>query len=1152
MATPSITINLPAQGNVNQAIPLSFALGGVSYAWNFGDGTTSNEINPTKVWANAGVYTVTLQVTGGGVSLTASGVITILGTPKPLSISLPSNMTGTVGQPVQFTPTVTGGVAPLTFSWAFGDGQTGTQQNPSHVYATAGNYGVGLAAKDANGISANASTSVIVTSPPVPTNIFPNLLNPPPLPFSGAVVNVATEQQLQAAVTNLKSGQTIVIAKGTYNLTAGLYIGLNSQVTNVGIRGSTNNPDDVKLLGKGMDNGAIAMGISVWNAQNVVIANLSIGNVWYDCIELKGDNGANAITIYNCHLFDSGEQIIKGQPKTSGGGVSNSSLKYCRIGYTTNPSKVDHGGGTGYTNGLDIHGGSNWIVSNNVFENFHTPDGSGALWAPAVLFWNHSANNVVDGNTFINCDRAIAFGLNELSSGFDCQGGAIKNNFITMSPGLYSASRKAGSDGVIIVWDSPNTVVAHNTILTNGNTNYSIQLRFKETKGVSVVNNLTDVPINTTRDGATGTETGNYSGAATNMFINYLIGDLHLVKQSLLQVPRLASVTTDYDGQVRNNPTDAGADQFSGSIPPPLPIKDQTIAVSTPIGPMAVGDERTLSATASSGLIVAYAIDPATTPLTATLVGVSLTATSSGSIIINYDQPGNISFNPAPQVKQTIQVGSSPPPPPPAKGLLHKSNLTLMGAFRAPDSDGYTATGSAGYGLALAADGKSLFIVGGTGGIGQISIPTPGMGDVASLPRATAISPVSLVIPGLPSNPLSGSAVLIGGLLVHGGKLVGTAYLYYDASGSGSVSHFTVDLATNKIGGLYKVGTQQAGYVAGYMCDVPAEWLQKIGAPCLTGQSDIAIISRTSNGPAAFGFDPATLGSSTAPVINLVAYPQESPLGPYSTSQGGGPANPIQNAVTQIAGMVFPTGTSSLLHFGNTGAGYVGYGIPSDWGDAMHGGKGPHALNGEYIWQVWAYDANDLLAVKSGAKQPWQIVPYDTWNFTLPWVGKAVSGAAYDPATNRIYVVISEADNVVSGSYRPLICVFQVIGTATETLPRIGTLSGNPKILPSGANPDTPQYLGTYPGAVRRGDSLILTAGNVYDPSGSGIKGVDFLIDGVKVGVGKQTTVMNSDHNWQLTIATTNLAVGTHTVEAVATSVAGNTSQLASWKLTIR
>ena len=40
-----------------------------------------------------------------------------------------------------------------------------------------------------------------------------------------------------------------------------------------------------------------------------------------------------------------------------------------------------------------------------------------------------------------------------------------ENNMVYMTPGTYSANRRAGSDALIIVWDSPQTQVLHNSIL---------------------------------------------------------------------------------------------------------------------------------------------------------------------------------------------------------------------------------------------------------------------------------------------------------------------------------------------------------------------------------------------------------------------------------------------------------------------------------------------------------------------------------------------------------------------------------------------------------------------------------------------------------------------------------------------------------------
>src|SRR4029450_7181988 len=73
----------------------------------------------------------------------------------------------------------------------------------------------------------------------------------PPLPApTGQVISVSTVSELQAAVNGLASGQTILIQPGTYRLTQELRFRFG--VTNVALRGATNNRDDVVILGSGM------------------------------------------------------------------------------------------------------------------------------------------------------------------------------------------------------------------------------------------------------------------------------------------------------------------------------------------------------------------------------------------------------------------------------------------------------------------------------------------------------------------------------------------------------------------------------------------------------------------------------------------------------------------------------------------------------------------------------------------------------------------------------------------------------------------------------------------------------------------------------------------------------------------------------------
>ena len=187
----------------------------------------------------------------------------------------------------------------------------------------------------------------------------------------------------------------------------------------------------------------------------------------------------------------------------------------------------------------------------------------------------------------------------------------------------------------------------------------------------------------------------------------------------------------------------------------------------------------------------------------------------------------------------------------------------------------------------------------------------------------------------------------------------------------------------------------------------------------------MSIITRTSYGPAAFAFDPESTIATAQP---LVYYNGDHPtLGNYGISG----SHPDFNGTTRITGIVFPHGTSSVLFFGVTGLGNWCYGEATcAGGDPMQQYKGDHAP--PYVGYVWAYDANELAAVRSGSMQPWSVVPYKTWQ--LPQLGDVqedfgVGGAAYDPATGRIFVSKLGGDGT-----NPLIYVYKVNNsTSTKT-----------------------------------------------------------------------------------------------------------------------
>jgi hypothetical protein len=376
----------------------------------------------------------------------------------------------------------------------------------------------------------------------------------PPLPApSGAIINVATEAQLQDAFAGLSSNTTILIGPGTYTLTSTLYI--NGTFSNVAVRGATNNADDVVLVGPGMTNasyGAVPFGIWVGgNVQGVTIANLTVRDVYYHPIIFNA--GTQSPHVYNVRLVNAGQQFVKSNPDTVGRGVDNGLVEYAVIEYDS--TSKDY-----YTNGVDVHAGRNWIIRNSLFRNIQAPQGQ--LAGPAILMWNGSASSLVEGNTFINCQREIAFGLIERTP-YDHSGGTIRNNFVYRAPTIPG-------DAAISVFDSSNTNVVFNSLLVSGTYPTPIEYRFTGTTGVLIAYNLLDGSI-LARDGATGTVTDNYVQATAALFVNPPTGDLHLRSTAAVAIDRvttpLTNCPTDWDGRPRpfGVAYDLGADEYRNS-----------------------------------------------------------------------------------------------------------------------------------------------------------------------------------------------------------------------------------------------------------------------------------------------------------------------------------------------------------------------------------------------------------------------------------------------------------------------------------------------------------------------------------------------------------------------------------------------------------
>lgn len=150
----------------------------VTYNWTFGDGNTSNLANPgMHNYATGGTYVVTLTLTDTNacnspsvftqnVDFTSSIVTSDFTMPD--SICMPA-LVNFLDQSSNAT----------TWNWAFGDGNSSTQTNPSHTYNTVGNYTVYLISGNPNTCNKFDTSSQSISIFPSPIADFNWAPNPP-------------------------------------------------------------------------------------------------------------------------------------------------------------------------------------------------------------------------------------------------------------------------------------------------------------------------------------------------------------------------------------------------------------------------------------------------------------------------------------------------------------------------------------------------------------------------------------------------------------------------------------------------------------------------------------------------------------------------------------------------------------------------------------------------------------------------------------------------------------------------------------------------------------------------------------------------------------------------------------------------------------
>lgn len=206
------------------------------WEWDFGNGVTSTERNPSVTYTESGFYTTRLRVYSENdcaAQYSVSNNIRILNgitpsfrTSDPLNCNPPFN--------IQFTDQT---IAPgeLTYRWQFPDGSTSTAKNPNYRFSTGGPQRILLTVNSSYGCSQTLDTTININFTPTDFTIPENICINTPVTFTnvpGADL-ISSQWVFSNGVTSLDVNATVSFATpGTYQVTLNnAYANCLSEVT---------------------------------------------------------------------------------------------------------------------------------------------------------------------------------------------------------------------------------------------------------------------------------------------------------------------------------------------------------------------------------------------------------------------------------------------------------------------------------------------------------------------------------------------------------------------------------------------------------------------------------------------------------------------------------------------------------------------------------------------------------------------------------------------------------------------------------------------------------------------------------------------------------------------------------------------------------
>jgi len=361
--------------------------------------------------------------------------------------------------------------------------------------------------------------------------------------------------------------------------------------------------------------------------------------------------------------------------------------------------------------------------------------------------------------------------------------------------------------------------------------------------------------------------------------------------------------------------------------------------------------------------------------------------------------------------------------------LLSKADLRYAGAFKLPSrggGDGKNKTFGYSPGvIAYDAERDCFFIAGHRYLKGVAEVSNPGLGASTSLkdlPRAEFQQNFHTLIHNMPSGNPDGLGEL-GGLYVENGRLLFTAYEFYDAD-AGAKEVFGVltdvtDLAQSPALGFFETG--HGAHTAGWVSPVPPEHQAALkGTHIMASGQSQSIAGRWPLRPAAFSFNGADVFASEEipdplPVTPLIDGNLKHQLPEEMWNKWLDEAH---------YGIVVPD-TGTYIAFGGRGGMHskIGYKITTDAGRKT-GGYAAQDDDDHYMY-YWMFRVEDMARAGKGEIKPHEVVPYEHGRLALPFLaprnGGSIGGGSWDPDSETVYLLLRKRDKVNKYTTQPIV-----------------------------------------------------------------------------------------------------------------------------------